>query len=34
MAYCENFRNITGCGCQRSAFFVTVVVTWRTFFVM
>jgi len=33
IACCENFRNITGYGCQRSAFLVTVV-TWGIFFVV
>jgi len=33
IAYCENYRNISGYGCQRSAFYVTIVVTWGMFFV-
>jgi len=31
-AYCENYRNIPGYGCERSTFFATVVVTWGIFF--
>jgi len=31
MAYCENYCNILGYGCQRSAFFVIVVEIWGGF---
>jgi len=34
IAYGENYRNIPGYGCQRSAFFATVAITWGIFFVL